>query len=370
MEAKSMEGKISRNGAIEFWRFIFAVLIVIRHSRYIPTYFTNNYDWVKGQSIGVEFFFILSGFLMARSALNYQENTGTSTGKFILKKFLTILPTYLFAHFLSLIMLFIFQPDKFVGAFTGSFFEVFMLQITGLSQLNGYEYYIIEVAWYLSAMLLAMLVLFPLLHAKRKLFLNVICPCVTIYFMQDKCLNYGRLDTWGFWDCLTRAMAMICLGCIAYNICSHITAANENKEPTKLLKAILTVAEFGFFLVVVVMSFVVDRSKWDFVAVVLLAAAVTISFSGMSWSSKMFSAPIFGWLGKFSLSIYLNHVLWFKILREANMDLTMTQELVISLSLVIASSLLCMFFTDTMIILWRKNREKIKGLFVKEKQTT
>lgn len=215
---------IKRNGTIEFWRFIFSLLIVMFHSNYIPSYFSGDYNWIKGQSIGVEFFFIVSGFLMAKSAQKYQDKVGTDTGKFILKKYLGILPVYLFAHIISSIVMIIIMPDKFVSAFTGSFFEVFMLQITSLSKLNTYQQFFVEGSWYLSAMLLAMLVLFPLLCAKRNLFLNVIAPCLTIYVMHDHCLKRGHLAGAGleFWSLFTRAASMICLGCIAYNICSYI----------------------------------------------------------------------------------------------------------------------------------------------------
>lgn len=361
-----------RNGAIEFWRFIFAALIVMRHTMFLPSYLTGQYHWVNGQSIGVEFFFIVSGFLMARSALNYEGNTGIATGKFILRKWLAILPAYLFAHLASALLYLIFQPDEFSGVFSDSLFQVLMLQITGLVDINSW---LVESSWYLSAMLLAMLVLFPMLHAKRQLFLNVIVPCVTIYFMQEKCLKYGYLDTFDYsndtfrmFPYFTRAMAMICLGCIAHNICSHITKENHNIHPTRLLKTLLTIAEFGCYLTVVVASMFIERSRWDFFAVILLAAAVTISFSGLSWSPELFSSLIFSWLGKLSLSVYLNHFMWIRVLRETNMDLTLVQELVISISLITTSSLFCMFLTETLKLLWKNNKPKIKSLLIKEKQ--
>ena len=108
-----MEGKIKRNGTIELWRFIFSLLIVMFHSNYIPSYFSGDYNWIKSQSIGVEFFFIVSGFLMAKSAQKYQDNVGTDTGKFILKKYLGILPVYLFAHIISSVVTIIIMPDQF-----------------------------------------------------------------------------------------------------------------------------------------------------------------------------------------------------------------------------------------------------------------
>ena len=49
------------NGKIELLRFVFAVIIVIHHSRYI---FGDDYSPFLGGSLGVEFFFFVSGYLM------------------------------------------------------------------------------------------------------------------------------------------------------------------------------------------------------------------------------------------------------------------------------------------------------------------
>lgn len=128
----------------------------------------------------------------------------------------------------------------------------------------------------------------------------------------------------------------------------------------------LTVFELSCYTCVAVMSCLVKRCKWDFVAVVLLAAAIIISFSGLSYSKELFSSPIFSYMGKFSLSLYLNHVLWIKVLRESNLCLTHTEELIIVWPMIITASLMCMFATDTLLILYRNNKQKIKSFFVKE----
>lgn len=217
-----MEGKMERNGVIEFWRCIFAFLIAVTHSQQVPSYFTGDYTFTQGQTIGVEFFFILSGFLMAKSALKYKGEIGTDTGKFILKKYLSILPVYLFSHILSAIVISVLWPNKFVSVFAGAFFEPFMLQATSLSRLTGYPDFFVQGTWYLSTMLLTMLVLFPILRAKRNLFLNVIAPCVTLFVMHAHCLSKGNLYGMDYYGMYTRALGMICLGCFAYNICSYI----------------------------------------------------------------------------------------------------------------------------------------------------
>ena len=362
-----MENKIGRNGAIEFWRFIFALLVVHSHAGYIPSYFSGEYSWIKGQYICVEFFFILSGFLMAKSALKYQESTGTATAKFVFGKWLSILPIFICSYLISLITKILTEPNEWLNAFTGSFFEIFMLQITDLARLNGYPMHFVAATWYISTMLLSMLILFPLLHAKRDLFLNVICPLLAIFIMQDKCGKLGTVvDFTSTFGQLTRGIAAICIGCMAYNICSTITEKANGNKPTTLLKTLLTILEFAGYISVIVVSLLIEKTKWDFVAIIILATAVVISFSGLSYSGSIFASPLFSFLGKLSLSIYLNHFLWFLVLRTSNMNLTLTEELLISIPPILTSSLFCVFLVDTLSILWKKHKHKIKSLFIKE----
>ena len=57
-----------RNGTISLWKFIFAVIIVLFHaSAFYPNW--NNY-FVKGGYIAVEFFYVISGYYLAKNILN------------------------------------------------------------------------------------------------------------------------------------------------------------------------------------------------------------------------------------------------------------------------------------------------------------
>lgn len=89
------KSKSKRNGAIDFWRFIFSLLIVFCHMTLCPSFYYNDVKWFKSASIGVEFFFILSGFLMAKSSIKGLP-IGKATSVFIIRKWMGILqPIYL-----------------------------------------------------------------------------------------------------------------------------------------------------------------------------------------------------------------------------------------------------------------------------------
>ena len=59
--------------SVELWRLAFAISIVLCHAMYLP-WNTAADGTIKlhVNSLGVEFFFILSGFLMAKSVCHMQ----------------------------------------------------------------------------------------------------------------------------------------------------------------------------------------------------------------------------------------------------------------------------------------------------------
>lgn len=59
--------KINNNGEIDFFRFIFAVIIMIYH-------FSHSQSVVPGGYIGVEYFFVVSGYLLVPSIINKKNN--------------------------------------------------------------------------------------------------------------------------------------------------------------------------------------------------------------------------------------------------------------------------------------------------------
>ena len=90
-----------RNGAIDFWKFVFCMIIAIYHGRYMGG--SVPYALFKdGGYLAVEFFFLVSGFLMAKSAKRAEETSrlqlGTETAQFIWHKAKIILPYFIFAY--------------------------------------------------------------------------------------------------------------------------------------------------------------------------------------------------------------------------------------------------------------------------------
>lgn len=334
-----------RNGEIDFWKFIFSLLIILCH--------ISSFYWIpaklsfKGASIGVEFFFLVSGYLMAKSSVKYKDNgaIGTDTIMFIRKKISNIFPYYIFAFILSFVAersIMKIDLSVFMKDLGYSIWDLFFLRMSGLRG-NNIDM-VVGGSWYLSAMFISMLILFPLIRKNKDLFFNVIAPIIVIftfgYFSQTRGDIKAALEFDGAIPLgLLRAVAVISLGCICFKICERMKSRNYNL----MGKVFLALIECICFFAVFIHSYYLVRSQIDFVNIILLAIAITIVFSQKSIISALFLKPIFAWLGSLSLALYLNHVCWSRVLNYLNMGYAPSYLFVLYLLLTFTSSFACIY---------------------------
>lgn len=85
-----------RNGEIDILRAVFAIIILIYHYHEIyqrsANYFTRGY-------LGVEFFFLVSGYYLAWNAQRRNTNVTNATVHYVFDKLLSIIPTYVVSLF-------------------------------------------------------------------------------------------------------------------------------------------------------------------------------------------------------------------------------------------------------------------------------
>lgn len=226
--------KVKRNGAIEFWRFIFSICIVLSHTVYLNSYdkwvFSGGF-WFKNFRIGVEFFFLVSGYLMAKSVEKFKtdlprENIyvscGIETKNFILKKLHGFYPEYIFAFCLSIIIMNLIR-GAYIFVFPDSIYEIFLLQITGMTSSTV----VVGGSWYLSAMIFSMLILFPILYLKKQMFIYCIAPSVSLFLLGWLYKQEGELGAALQWNGyislgLVRSISEICLGAVAYSLVLYL----------------------------------------------------------------------------------------------------------------------------------------------------
>ncbi len=344
----------ARNGKIDLLKFLFSIMVIIFHfgkGLY-------NYDLFTKGYIAVEFFFITSGFLFAKSLAKYPYQKDTflkDSTLFMKRKFLSFFPYHLF-FFIACFLYVVF--DQHLGIRTGfSFFcstipDLLMLQMGGISGLSLLRY-----EWYISAMLIVMFLLTPLAIRYRKAFLYYFCPILFLaitgwLFAQSHSLNVVREWTGLCYEALLRATAELALGCICYAIW-------ENKFWEKLPKALLLLIEWGIYTIVFLYSCKLFTGLGDFFALFLLGIAVPISFTDKA-SLGFLNNRVVYFLGKISFPIYLSQLLVIEIIKEYDFN-SPTLHTLVYIGCVISAALICMLVTDNLLRLFRHLRTKLNN---------
>lgn len=205
--------------SIEVWRLIFAICIVLCHSMLLPT--NINAVHLHVNSLGVEFFFVLSGFLMARSACGKEpcSHLGRETAAFLSHKIKPIYPIFLIAALFEFASR-IFLRGGTIGNPCGNLWDLLFLRAFGFGERVDT---LVGASWYLFALFPAMALLYPLLRKYTDMFVHVLAPLGACFIMGWFYRRYGHINfalhvTQNKIVCLglLRALAELCVGCAAY----------------------------------------------------------------------------------------------------------------------------------------------------------
>lgn len=345
------------NGIISFWKFCFCMMIVFFHGRIFAQ--EGQTAILPRGSIGVEFFFIVSGFLLAKSAFkkNMQstethECLGKETFHFIVKKYMTFLPYVLFAGIISLIIQNIWKHIGLTKSFI-SIWDMLILRMTGI-KCNV----VVGPAWYLSAMLLSMMVLYPLLKKYKQNFIYLAAPLIVLLGFGWLSHTYSNLREPELWTGLVykgliRGFVELTLGCILYLICQKLKKVNF----TKLGSILITIVEISGFVFAFVVSQFVSSTKLDFIVVAFLSISILLAFTEKTLELNLCNNKLFFWLEKFSLPLYLCNTVardfidysgWFN-------SMSYYPKLAIFLVITFALSIICMY-----VISWIQRKHLIK----------
>lgn len=299
------------NGALDFWKFVFCLVILVFH-------IGEAYGGKKGYILewgryAVEVFFIISGYFMCVSATKAEErqadiSLGKETFGFILHKIKRILPAYLFCYVLGIGVWFvesgqyIFQESGLLGLFIKTVKMLPNFLLLFMSGVQGTK--VVMITWYISAMLIAMLVIYPLLRKYKDMYTLVVAPVTALlisgYFYNVSGYNgfdaYDGVITHG----ILRAVVGINIGCLAYMLAEYM----KTKDYSKSVRILLACAEIGLYLLTIFMMHNGGK-KCVFYNNILILFAVAITASKQSAVSKWFDNKVSRFLGEASLYIYL-----------------------------------------------------------------
>lgn len=346
-----------KNGKIEFFRFIFSICVVLFHIEKdfsgLPKYGeTVDLSFFAHGSICVEFFFLVSGFLMAKSIYKKVVNEETS-GKFtateglyfLRNKYLAIFPQHMVAFvgtFAAFLLLHNSKPLKSLLYVLDSIPSFFLIQMSGVNYKNPNH-----VEWYISCMLIAMAILYPLCRKYYYNFTRYYAPVASLLVIGYMIFTTGSLTGVGTWvgvcyKSLLRALAEIALGTTAFEVSRWLS----EKVKTKATKVSLTLVEMICFVVTVLFIVSTLTAKYQVYILFVLFVMIAITFADVSYGKTIFNNKFFYFLGKLSLPIYLTQLAAIYIGRAYFIEYDKTILYAVTAGLTILFALIVMVIGD------------------------
>ena len=306
-----------RNGTIDFFKFIAAVMIAAYHVARGGVFSENaGFHFFYRGYIGVEFYFIVSGYLLAAKAANYGGGSVLNANlRMIRKKFLRIFaylyPAVLVANAIRIMM--DYSPHTLAHNLLYSVPELLNLQMLGFPTFVS-----IYISWFLSALMFASFLIYPLLCKCRELLSKYIAPLFSVALYGFIMQQNGGLGNPGKWYGITFSGMLLGVAGIfwgaAYELKLHFDRLEDEDRPL-----LGTFEIFGYVCFLYYGIFVSIENSADFLLLLPLLLSVSISFSNKSVLNKRFSHPAFSFMGALSFSIYLSHGAVMLFLRDLSL---------------------------------------------------
>lgn len=298
-----------RNGEVDLMRVFMALVIMLLHARYFwrmknPPFSHGNY--------AVDFFFILSGLLMARSIAAGRAN---DTFVYLKRKIASFYPVFAASILIAGACLCaakrmsLFEALLYMAA---DIYEFLLVRASGLvvaPMFNG-------AGWYLSAMVIAMAILHPVAVKARKWFFPVgsallAAVCYGILWKNTGAVLGKHLWTGFCFYRMLRAIAGISLGVFLFEMSARTRASVSPTDAGHRLFQSVKAALIVAFAVILFNPPIGPLRQLGqmagFFCLLLFSAYLYLVFSGLA-ETKCFHSDRFRWCGPASLYIYLNHV--------------------------------------------------------------
>lgn len=333
---------VQKNGEIEFFRLVFCLAVAGLH---LNSHFPMGL-FERG-AFGVEFFFLVSGYFMARSAERVTELDFPVVCGFLKRKVSTFFPYYIGAVLIqTLVLRILIQRISLHDLLTGAVDlipEALFLQMSGLATESSLN---ISAVWYLSALLLSLLLLYPFAARHKKTY-GIVFLCLAIFtigyrYKLHGCLVVFRSKECGpFFDGMVRGLGEVALGAVCYQFSLYL----REKPLSRLQRRLLTAVKYLGYAAVIVFSF----SNYDrrFEASFLIVLALCLTLTGSEITCNIPYNRFTAYCGAISLPIYLFHSVVLRCADTLYPDSTPSaQELVLIVLTMLLFSVLFKYLCD------------------------
>lgn len=291
---------MKRNNAIEFWRFIIIAFVIMLH---FDEDYVGKYMFFSGGYLGVDFFFILSGFFLMNTyeKSHKSEHYGKEAIMYLIHRLKKLYPEYL----LSFIVI---TTYKFL-IYKWSLLDLIKNLYDGRYELTMTHYLGIDVAmtqrsiWYISVLVVLSYFIYYLVAKHKEVFIYFIGPIFIILIYVYIARTYGRLGIQTEYigivsGGLLRGFADMALGCICYKFTEYF----KEKKLTCFGKFILNIVEtLNIFIILYILKngFTIN----DFTILFSFFVLICISFVNKTYITKIINNKISGFLGSLNYGI-------------------------------------------------------------------
>ena len=299
--ASNTDGRSSNSFSL--WRIIFTAVIMIFHfvggTQFYSIYPNIKYHWY----IAVEFFFVLSGYLLM---LHIEKNPAETAPAYGLSRVRRLYPEYIVAFLIMAGIKACNSGLNILKVIIPNWMEALMLQ----SIWTNIFPYVNNPAWYVSALLIMSFLIYYLLKEHRNLYLQFIGPLGVIGAMSYMYRQYGGLENFYHTEglllntALLRAFTGLTLGVYVY-LASEGLRKNY-KSSGKGFKVCVSLLQILIFAGCLGFAMLNEDQNYDFLFLALMAAGLLLA-SVDEGLGRLSGLWVIKQLDRFSYAMYLSH---------------------------------------------------------------
>ena len=303
-----------RNNIIELSRFVYSLLVVGYHIQLSYDVDDKTVDPFECGALAVEYYFFLSGYFLARSLEKISADNKTSFIKkyyiFMKNKITALLNVHFTAIVAVLIIIACCDKKNFVNKLLPGITSIFLVHMAVVYHGN-FEKALIVPEWYLSSMIICMLIMVPIFLAFRKLVRGVYVALILLGFLVIFVLIFGLVTKFNFKPNMIfdmRAWGEMNISMFSYYLSLYI----EKQTYSNSINILLKIVEIVAYCTPVILGIIPISSNNEAICMTITGAcafvAIFITFAKKGNIIKSEKANyIFGYLGSISLPIYLFH---------------------------------------------------------------
>lgn len=305
-----------RFGEVELMRFLAAMMVLNVHTRC----YAGCGSLVPGGYLGVEFFFLLSGYLMA-SQVHKQATAAPlpaqstelwdETYRYLWRRLCSFWPELFIACCIGL-GVFAWGHHFAVQETLSKAYDTLMGNLLLLHMTSLAPWGVNVPTWYLSALLLSSAALYPMFRRFGHspiwiVFALALLGYATVADEKAATQGFAGVARWMGWTLKgnLRAFAELTLGFSLFPLVQHIARINVSRR----LSLGLTVLKWGCYGIAFFYC-LHPNGRYLTLALCALACALVLCFSRHCIDRNLYQHGWIMWLGRFSLPLYLSHYFW------------------------------------------------------------